>query len=333
MLNAHSAFSLFSICAIALAGCGRDEVNGDSSRDGRGLVTARRAFRTVGPIAHDQPLASTVPHETVSVRRLLPTVVFVDEEPAPPPPAPRPLVLEWTLQRSTMEALIGERLVYQDPDSGKVVLGLFEVDGLLVTEQLDGADGFVPIPFDEQFVLGPKVSSFPMTFWAADRSALVELQNCQIDIPSSRFECFAEASATIALYDMQAVADRSALPEALWCIDGCPMPLAPPDAPFFPRVPSTEAFAHQVYAYEFDVAKDALMFEEHPILPEAGRSIVSGALFEPSDDNIKALACEGEAEGFLGACLWAPLPVFYTYSVDADHILPYRGAAVVGALP
>ena len=338
MLSLKTAGVSFTCSAILLAGCGRDEVVSEATDTDGSRVLADQSpvygdsidqptiSVRIGPSAEGAPKVAVDTSASVEVP-VVPTLQPVESK-----PEPDSLLLEWRHEAGVMSDLLGETLIYQDSDTGAVFRGTFDVTGLRLVELLDDEDGFVPLPDEGRFVLGTKLSKTPMSFWAEERSALVEVQGCKIYVDSGLFECTVVGDTPVAIYAMSVVRDFTQVPEALWCLEGCPNPDGNPEQPFFDSGDRLQSLEDQVIEYWVDAGSGVLQHGDRAVMPEEGVSLVTGALFAPTKDNTEALACDlDEDGGEFEVCPWQPISVFYTYSVDADHILPVRTSLLYGA--
>ena len=332
-------------CILFVAGCGRDEIAPRESGQ-RALETLQAIPQTPtigGRLVADpgriglnvgdfEPVASLRSIDP----RPLPSLPIV---PSAPPPTvieePRTLevaLLRWDLTVDSMQSLLGETLVYPHPENGEVYRGSFDRWGLEVVEQLDGDDGFVRLARTGQFLVNAQRSDYPMQFWAPDRGALIEVLDCEVDAGEGQFDCRADEDAQVAIYYLSVVTDPADMPEKLWCVDGCPNPERDPQAPWFERQTSFVPVADQIVLYAVEREYGLLTYDGDALLPEEGQNIVSGALFEPTEANLEALACDLDGDGVeKETCVWGPLEVFYSYAVNADDVLPYRGPGIVSS--
>ncbi|MEO1336451.1 MAG: hypothetical protein AAFV29_12445, partial [Myxococcota bacterium] len=193
---------------LAVSGCGLDETRGERPPPALSLPSTEAAWTS--PI---EPEPTKAPIDT--------------------------LVLEWTLSLMSMEDLVGETLVYQEPQTQVVYRGEFERAGLMITARLEANDGFVPMVASQWFRLEPSAFFYPVQFWSVDRSAVVQVMGCDLDLPTGTFLCEATAAARAAVYHLRVVSDLAQVPRPLVCIDGCPTPKATANTAFFVRKEST----------------------------------------------------------------------------------------------
>lgn len=341
MLSSKNVGVSLACTALVVVGCGRDEADTSTRQDGLDIVHHYYPSPP-GDRVHEPPLSAEGSPRVDDPSHIVLSSTFVPQRPTvrngpppspfvPPAPVREVLLLEWQLSKGFMEELVGERLVYRDPQTGEVFRGSLEHEGLLLSEILSLPDGFVPLPLGSEFVLQVRRSNYPMTFWAEGRGAVVEVQDCEIDIATSTFTCVPNPESDVAFYTLQVLGPADQWPSALWCVDGCPDPLAPAEHPYFARHSSFVAVPDQAVEYRFEGGDGLLYFDEQAVLPQQGEGIATGPLFAPTEENIKALSCDLDEDGDLAeTCTWELLDVFYTYSVDAEHILPFRGPGVVG---
>jgi len=184
-----------------------------------------------------------------------------------------------------------------------------------------------------------------LNFWspALGGSVRVRLEDpannvfCNYDQQNGTFDCSQNASDSreVVIYSEDVVYPTDTIPTQLACLDQCPDPAAlTGQNPYhdtstyqFQNVPPSQA---QYISYTFDSSNMVLQENGQDVILSTENQnyewgIMSGPLFEPTQTNLAALACDdwnqnGIADdGTCGWKAWSELDVFYTWETGPNE--------------
>ncbi|MEQ8277498.1 MAG: hypothetical protein RMA76_34935 [Deltaproteobacteria bacterium] len=158
----------------------------------------------------------------------------------------------------------------------------------------------------------------PISLWS-DLLGIVELHDCRADV-DGRFACDARREARIDTYFPRAVGEDEG-PASLACLEGCLNPQGIGTDPYFHNIDSAESqqVDEVVVSYQYDSAARMLYFDGERVLPAEGEPhAVSGFMFENTEKNLHAMACNYDGKRFEGVCTYQVLDRYYTWSTDSS---------------
>jgi hypothetical protein len=171
----------------------------------------------------------------------------------------------------------------------------------------------------------------------------VQLESCAWNNMTGKFSCSADANTAIIFYLENVVYPTDTIPSTLACMDNCPDPAVINGAnPFF----DTASYQNQNVApddpslqfksYTFDTASMLLESGGTSVVQTAASNshqwgVMSGALFEPTAENLSQLACSWNTSN---TCAWqarSNLTTFYTWETGVNNWNQFTALSSGGA--